>query len=131
MLREWAWSLVIVMGNPGVSQGYPYPYPLQPIPASRGMGFSETQGYSQPVWVYLYNRPRNLAMALRMSIDIAIWHCEVTLGVVDLALGLSPSCWDVWPCVGSIEHLLGHSNPVSTPCFYPIAWVRNEESPAP
>jgi len=31
--------IVIVMGNPGVSQGYPYPYPRQPIPTNKGRGY--------------------------------------------------------------------------------------------
>ena len=31
--------LEIVMGNPGVFQGYPYPYPDKPIPINKGTGF--------------------------------------------------------------------------------------------
>ena len=27
--------VVIVTGNPGVSQGYPYPYPQKPLPPAR------------------------------------------------------------------------------------------------
>ena len=57
-------------------------------------------------------------MALWMSIDIAMQHCEVMLGIVKLALGLSTSCWDVWHCIGLIEHPLGHL----TPCFDPKFW---------
>ena len=40
-LAEWGWAqqwLVIVTGNPGVSQGYLYPYPCQPVPANNGRG---------------------------------------------------------------------------------------------
>jgi len=33
-------ALVIVTGNPGVSQGYPYPYPRKPVPAPTGTGFN-------------------------------------------------------------------------------------------
>ena len=32
--------LVIVTGNPGVSQSYPYPYPRLPVPVLTGTGFN-------------------------------------------------------------------------------------------
>ena len=36
---EALYQLVIVMGNPGVFQGYLYPYPSKPVPATKGRGF--------------------------------------------------------------------------------------------
>ena len=44
----WTWNeyymlryVVIITGNPGVSQGYPYPYPSKPLPAAKGRGFND------------------------------------------------------------------------------------------
>jgi hypothetical protein len=35
-----ALKVVIVTGNPGVSQSYPYPYPRLPVPVLTGTGFN-------------------------------------------------------------------------------------------
>jgi len=76
--------VVIVMGNPGVFQGYPYPYPRKPIPAPRvrvltgqGKGFTKPGGIPTCAQVRHSNQPGNLTIALRVSNDTTMWYCEV------------------------------------------------------
>lgn len=46
-------QLVIVTGNPGVSQGYPYPYLRLPVPVTTGKGFHQTWG-STDIYILYY-----------------------------------------------------------------------------
>jgi hypothetical protein len=77
-------SLGIGTGNPGVFQGYPYPYLKKPVPVPRGTGTgtgtgsAKTRGYTTRAWLHSRNRMRNLAIAVQMSIDTAVQHCEVS-----------------------------------------------------
>ena len=68
-------------GNPGVFQGYPYPYRRKPVPAPRGTGTgtgsAKTRGYATRMRVHSQSRLRNLAIAVQVSIDTAVQHCEV------------------------------------------------------
>ena len=71
-------------GNPGVFQGYLHLYPRKPVPVPRGTGFDDTgtgsaktRGYATRAQVRSQSRLRNLAIAVQVSIDTAMQHCEV------------------------------------------------------